>query len=105
MEYQYDSDISEDTRDLISQGLATDTRKYRMQPEVGSGERDIPPHRDMNAIHVRLPPSQIVSMEEPSARGLNTNYERNVVGQIHNTNIHNYDLLKLYHYIIFKLGE
>jgi len=37
----------------------------------------------MNASHVRLPLSQIVPMEEPSARGLNTLCERNVVGQIH----------------------
>jgi len=84
MEYQYDSDISEDTRDLISKGLATDTRKYTMRPEIGSGERDLTLHRNMNASHVRLPPSQIVSMEEPSARGLNTLCERNVVGQNHN---------------------
>jgi len=85
MEYQYDSDISEDTRDLISQGLATDTRKYRTRPEVESGERDLTLSRDMNASHVRLPMSQIVPMEEPSARGLNTLYERNVVGQKHNS--------------------
>jgi len=84
MEYQYDSDISEDTRDLISQGLATDTRKYRMRPEVGNSERDIPLLRDMNASHVRLPLSQIVSMEKPSARGLSTLCERNVVGQNYN---------------------
>jgi len=85
MEYQYDSDISEDTRDLISQGLATDIRKYNMRPEIGSSERDLALHRNMNASHVRLPLSQIVPMEEPSARGLNTLCERNVVGQNHNS--------------------
>jgi len=54
-----------------------------MRPEIGSGERDVPLHRDMNTSHVRLPLSQIVPMEEPSARRLNTLCERNVVGQIH----------------------
>jgi len=44
----------------------------------------------MNASHVRLPLSQIVPMEEPSARGLNTLCERNVVGQIHHNSIINY---------------
>jgi len=39
----------------------------------------------MNTSHVRLPMSQIVSPEEPSARGLNTLCERNVVGQNYNT--------------------
>jgi len=38
----------------------------------------------MNTSHVRLPMSQIVSPEEPSARGLNTLCERNVVGQNYN---------------------
>jgi len=84
MEYQYDSDISEDTRDLISQGLATDTRKYNMRPELGSSERDLTLNRNMNATHVRLPLSQIVPMEEPFARGLNTLCERNVKGQNYN---------------------
>jgi len=48
MEYQYDSDISEDTRDLISRGLATDTCKYRSRTELGSGEREVAPNRSMN---------------------------------------------------------
>jgi len=41
----------------------------------------------MNTSHVRLPLSQIVPMEEPSTRGLNTLCERNVVGQNHNNTI------------------
>jgi len=87
MEYQYDSDISEDTRDLISQGLATDTRKYNMRPELGSSERDSALNRNMNASYVRLPLSHIVPVEEPSARGLNMACGESVKGQKYNSSV------------------
>jgi len=49
----------------------------------------------MNASHVRLPLSQIVPMEEPSARGLNTLCERNVVGQNHHNTL---DINDIYYF-------
>jgi len=84
MEYQNDSDISEDTRDLISRGLATDTCKYGSRPELGSGERESAPNRSMNGSYVRLPLSHIVPVEEPSARGLNIVCGGNAKGQNYN---------------------
>jgi len=81
MEYQYDSDISEDTRDLISRGLATDTRKYKSRPELGSSERESAPNRSMNGSYVRFPLSHIVPVKEPSARGLNSVCGENAKGQ------------------------
>jgi len=86
MEYQYDSDISEDTRDLISRGLATDTRKYSDRTELRKSERDFAPARNMNVSHIRLPLAHIVQTEEPSTRGLNMAYGDNVKGQNYNIN-------------------
>jgi len=97
MDYQYDSDISEDTRDLISRGLATDTRKYSLRPELGSSERDSALSRSMNTSHVRLPLSHIVQVEEPSARGLNMACGENVKGQNYNIT------MSMFHRKVFKV--
>jgi len=84
MESPYDSDVSEDTRDLIARGLATDIRRYSSQAELGMYDRDIAPSRHMNTSYVRLPPAQIVQVGEPSARGLDEISGEDVRGQIHN---------------------
>jgi len=84
MESPYDSDVSEDTRDLIARGLATDNRKYSSRAELGTVERDLAPIRNMNTSYVRLPPAHVVQAEEPSARGLNTISVENVKGQNYN---------------------
>jgi len=84
MDSPYDSDVSEDTRDLISRGLASDTRRYSVVTEIGSSERDPTPARNMNVSHIRLPLTHIVQAEEPSTRGLNMAYGDNVKGQNYN---------------------
>jgi len=87
MESPYDSDVSEDPRDLIARGLATDTRKYSSRAELGTVERELAPTRNMNTSYVRLPHAHIVQAEEPSALGLNMTSVENVKGQNHNNKI------------------
>jgi len=77
-------DLGEDTRDLISRGLASDTRKNSILTEIGSSERDSAPARNMNVSHIRLPLTHVVQAEEPSTRGLNMAYGDNVKGQNYN---------------------
>jgi len=84
MDSPYDSDVSEDTRDLISRGLATDTRRYNVVSEMGSNERVVAPSRSMNTQYFHLPPTHVVKVEEPSARGLNMTSGENVKGQNYN---------------------
>jgi len=84
MDSPYDSDVSEDTRDLIARGLATNTRRYNVVGEMGSNERDSAPNRSMNTQYFHLPPTHVVKVEEPSARGLNMTSGENVQGQIYN---------------------
>jgi len=68
MESPYDSDVSEDTRDLIARGLATDIKRYKTRAELGTNESESAPIRSMNTLYVRLPPALVVQAEEPSAR-------------------------------------
>jgi len=81
MESLYDSDVSEDTRDLIVRGLATDVKRYSIRAELGNIERESAPIRNMNTSYVRLPPALVVQAEKPSARGLNLTVSENVRGQ------------------------
>jgi len=85
MDSPYDSDVSEDTRDLISRGLATDTKKYNVVGEMGSNERESAPNRSMNTQYFHLPLTHVVKAEEPSAWGLNMTSGKNVKGQNYNT--------------------
>jgi len=81
MESPYDSDVSEDTRDLIARGLATDVRKHSVQVNLGSNEREISLARNMNASYVRPPLAHVVQVEELSARSHNMTCGEIVKGQ------------------------
>jgi len=84
MDSPYDSDVSEDTRDLISRGLATDNRKYSVEVDLGIRERDSAPTRSMSTSYVHLPLTHVVKAAEPSARGFNMTSGENVKGQNYN---------------------
>jgi len=99
MEYQYDSDVSEDTRDLISRGLATDTRRDSVPADPGSGEKASTLNRNMNAWPVRLPLTHVVQAEEPSARGFNMAKGGNVKGQNYNICMYMYVCMYIHIYI------
>jgi len=85
MDSPYDSDVSEDTRDLISRGLASDTKKYNVKGHLGCNERESAPNRSMNTSYVHLPLTHVVKAEEPSARGLNMASGESVKDQNYNT--------------------
>jgi len=86
MESPYDSDVSEDTRELIAKGLATDIKRYKTRAELGSIESESARTHSMNTSYVRLPPALVVQAEEPSAWGLNLTRLESVRGQKHNSN-------------------
>jgi len=84
METMYDSDVSNDTRELIARGLATDIRRYSSRVELKTSEQGLAPNRNMSTSHVRLPHAPVVLAEEPSTRGLNLTCMENFRGQNHN---------------------
>jgi len=85
MDSPYDSDISEGTRDLVRQGLASDRKKCSNRADLDTDGRSLAPNRDINASYVRLPPALLAQAEEPSARGLNLTGVESVRGQNYNT--------------------
>jgi len=87
MDSSYDSDISEDTRDLVRRGLASDRKKGSNRGELETSELGLAPIRNMNSLYVRLPHAPVVQAEEPSARGLNLIGIESVKGQNYNTYI------------------
>jgi len=84
MEMQYDSDTSEETRDLVERGLAINRRKYVSRAEYRADERGPAPDRDMDISSVRLPFVSGTLQEEPSTRGLSLTGAENALGQILN---------------------
>jgi len=81
MESPYDSDMSDDTRDLVEQGLAINRKKYSSRAGYGTGEHGHAPNRDMDISSVRLPSAFDAIPGEPSAHGLNLTGVENVGGQ------------------------
>jgi len=87
MEIQYDSDTSEETRDLVERGLAINRRKYVSRAEYRADERGPAPDRDMDISSVRLPFVSETLQGEPSTRGLSLTGAENALGQIPNMDI------------------
>jgi len=84
MESSCDSDMSEETRDLVRRGLASDRKRRSGRADLCTDNQRLAPNRDMNTLYVRLPPAHVVQAEEPSARGLNLTVLENVRGQNYN---------------------
>jgi len=84
MESRYDSDTSDDTRDLVERGLAINRRKYVSRADYRIDERGPATNRDMDIPSVRLPLVSGTLQEEPSTRGLSLTGAESVVGQILN---------------------
>jgi len=85
MEIQYDSDTSEETRDLVERGLAINRRRYVSRAESRTDERGPAPDRDMDISSVRLPFMSETVQGEPSTRGLSLTGAEVALGQILNT--------------------
>jgi len=90
MESQYDSETSDDTRDLVERGLAINRRKYISRADDRTDEPGLAPKRDMDIPNVRLPLVFGALQEEPSTRGLSLTGAENVMGQILNIYIYIY---------------
>jgi len=84
MEIRYDSDTSEETRDLVERGLAINRRKYVSRAEYRADDQGPAPDRDMDISSVRLPFVSGTTQEEPSTRGLSLTGAENALGQILN---------------------
>jgi len=84
MESSCDSDMSEETRDLVRRGLGSDRKRRTGRADLSTDNRRLAPNRDMNTLYVRFPPAHIVQAEETSARGLNLTVLENVRGQNYN---------------------
>jgi len=85
MESRYDSDTSDDTRDLVERGLAINRKKYVSRADYGTYEQGLAPKRDMDISSVRLPLVHEVQPEEPSTHGLSLIGAESIIGQKHNS--------------------
>jgi len=84
MEYTSASDLSEDTRDLVSQGLANVKRKRKTVTAQSDGvhERFLDPNMDI--FSVRHPSRREVSIGDTSTHGLATTGRETIISQNHN---------------------
>jgi len=85
MEYTSDSDLSEDTRDLVSQGLASVKRKRRIVMTQSDGVCERFPDSNMDISSVRHPSCCGVSIGETSTHGLVKTGIETVISQNHNS--------------------
>jgi len=82
MESRYDSDPSDDTRDLVERGLAINRRKYISRAEYKTDEQGLAPKRDMDISSVRLLLAFGIPPEGPSTRGLSLTGVENIVNHL-----------------------
>jgi len=83
-EYTSDSDISEDTRELVRQGLATVKRKRKTVAFRTERLRERPSVPDMDTSQIRHPSRHEGATSAISTHGLNLNEREIVYGQNHN---------------------
>jgi len=86
MEYTSDSDLSEDTRDLVSQGLASVKRKRKIVTTQSDGVRERFPDSNMDISSVRHPSRRGVSIGDTWTHGLATAGAETAISQNHNKN-------------------
>jgi len=85
MDYTSDSDISEDTRDLVSQGLASVNRKRFSTASQVEPIRDRAPVPNMDTSNVRSPLRRQAVNDDTSIHGLFSNNREIVNGQNRNS--------------------
>jgi len=85
MEYTSDSDLSEGTRDLVSQGLASVKRKWRAIASQQEGVRERLSDSNMDISSVRHPSWREASIGDTSTHGLATTGRETVISQNYNT--------------------
>jgi len=84
MDYTSDSDISEDTKDLVSQGLASVKRKRLITASYTGRIRERISVPNMDTSNVRSPLWREAATGDTSIHGLVSTDRKIVNGQIHN---------------------
>jgi len=84
MDYTSDSDLSDDTRDLVSRGLASVKRKRRIVTTQSDGVHDRFSESNMDTSNVRHPSWCGVSIGDTSTHGLATASVETAISQKHN---------------------
>jgi len=84
MELQYDSDMSEDTRELVEQGLAISCKKHSNRANQLYGDQGIAPICNSDTTNVYYPLTQIVPAGKTSTHGRIPVCGEIVAGQIRN---------------------
>jgi len=84
MEYTSDSDLSDDTRDLVSRGLASVKRKRRILRTQSDGVRERFSDSNMETSNVRHPSWRGVSIGDNSTHGLAAAGVETAINQNHN---------------------
>jgi len=69
MESQYDSDMSEDTRELVEQGLAISRKKHSSRADRSREDLGPAPICNMDTANVPYPLAQIVPAGKTSTQG------------------------------------
>jgi len=88
MDYTNDSDISEDTKDLVSQGLASvRCKRVTTSPQIGRlRERVTVPNMDTSSV--RHPLWREAAIGDTSIHGLVSLDREIIIGQNHNNVMH-----------------
>jgi len=84
MEYTSDSDLSEDTRDLVSRGLASVKRKQKTTNMQSDGVHERFLDFNMDTSNVRHPSGRGVSIGDTSIQGLAAAGVETATSQNHN---------------------
>jgi len=85
MDYTSDSDLSDDTRDLVNRGLASVRRKRRTHVTQTDGVHGRALDSIMDTSNVRHPLGRIVSIGDISTHGLSMTGVETVISQNHNS--------------------
>jgi len=86
MDYTSDSDLSDDTRELVNQGLASVKRKRRVNITQTAGGYDRFSDSIMDTSNVRHPSRREASIGDTSTHGLLTAGAEIAISQNHNSN-------------------
>jgi len=94
MDYTSDSDLSDDTRDLVDRGLASVKRKRRTHTTQQDGVLGRTLDSNMDTFNARHPLGRIVPIGETSTHGLSRTGVETVISQNHNIIITRYAKIK-----------
>jgi len=83
-ELKYDSDMSEDTRELVKQGLAISRKKHSNRANRSCEEESTAPVCNSDIVNVHYPLVQIVPAGKTSTHGRIPRSGEMIAGQIRN---------------------